>query len=42
MLNGERSEEEMIEQDHEVLRRLGLNEGIVFAGTTFLRGFSLQ
>ena len=24
MLNGERSEEEMIEQDHEVLRRLGL------------------
>ena len=27
MLNGERSEEEMIEQDHEVLRRLGLKLG---------------
>jgi len=27
MLNGERSEEEMIEQDHEVLRRLGLKVG---------------
>ena len=27
MLNGERSEEEMIEQDHEVLRRLGLKAG---------------
>ena len=27
MLNGERSEEEMIEQDHEVLRRLGLKIG---------------
>jgi hypothetical protein len=26
-LNGERSEEEMIEQDHEVLRRLGLKVG---------------
>jgi uncharacterized protein len=27
MLNGERSEEEMIEQDHEVLQRLGLKVG---------------